>query len=149
MKSQSAYAGNHWIELRCSCIARVLRLVFYALILLSVALWSLPLAWQIAIYLLLLSCFTVDYLKDFYHSDSSVVDSIILSINRGVIATQKGTQVRKVRSFKIEHVLCYYTQLYLYYEDGGWLRLCIFPDSADNEALHKIRCVGVRYMAIQ
>ena len=74
---------------------------------------------------------------------------VVLSSDKGVIATRNGVQIRKVQSFKIEHILCYYIQIHLCYENGSYQRLYIFPDSMDEKAFHKFRCMGVRYKAIK
>ena len=149
MKSQNAYAGNHWIKLRRSRIAHRLTQVFYLLILVSIATWSVPLIWKFLAYLFVLTCYFSDYLKDARAAKAAAADTVVLSSDRGVIATQSDAQVRKVQSFKIEHILCYYIQIYLCYEDGGHRRLYIFPDSMDAKAFHKFRCLGVRYRTIK
>ena len=151
MKSQDTYAGKLWIELRPSRIARILKLVFYALILVSIATWSLPLIWKSLACLFVLVCYSSDYFEDYIFTRRKYtnIDAVALSPNTGITAIQCGVQVRKVQSFKIEHILCYYIQLYLCYEDGSYQRLYIFPDSMNEKAFHKFCCIGVRYKAIK
>ena len=151
MKSQNTYAEKLWIELRPSRIARILKLVFYALILVSIATWSLPLIWKSLACLFVLVCYSLDYFKDYIFTRRKYtnIDAVTLSPDTGITAIQCGVQVRKVQSFKIEHILCYYIQLYLCYEDGSYQRLYIFPDSMNEKAFHKFCCIGVRYKAIK
>ena len=151
MKSQNAYAENLWIELRPSRIARTLKLVFYLLILASITTWSLPLIWKSLACLLVLACYLSDHFKNYIRTlirqKYSQIEAVVLSSDKGIVATRCDSQVREVRSFNIEHILCYYIQLYLCYEDGSYERLYIFPDSMDEKTFHKLRCMGVRNKA--
>ncbi len=151
MKSQNAYAENLWIELRPSRIARILELVFYLLISVSITIWSLPLIWKSLACLFVLTFYLSDHLKNristVLRQRYSPIEAVILSSDKGVVATRCGSQVCKVRYFNIEHILCYYIQLHLCYEDGNYKRLYIFPDSTDEKAFHKFRCIGVRNKA--
>ena len=153
MKSQDIYAEKLRIELRSSRIARILKLVFYALILASIVTWSLPLIWKSLACLFVLACYLSDYFKNYIRTftryEYTDIEAVVLSSDKGVVATQCGAQVRRVQSFKIEHILCYYIQLYLCYEDGSYQRLYIFPDSMNEKAFHKFRCMGVRYKTIK
>ena len=153
MKSQNVYAESLWIELHPSRIARILKLVFYILILLSIATWSLPLIWKSFAGLCIIACYLLNHFESCIrtlvgqkHTD---IEAVVLSLDKGIIATRCNSQVRKVRSFNIEHILCYYIQLYLCYEDGSYQRLYIFPDSMNEKAFHKFCCIGVRYKAIK
>ena len=111
--------------------------------------WPLAAVWKVAVGLAVLTYCTVDYCTDLLWLKGNDVNTVILSIEHGIIATGSRHRLRNVKSFKIEYILCYYIQIYLCYEDGGHLRLHIFPDSADEKALHKFRCVGVRYETIK
>ena len=153
MKSQDTYAGKLWVELHPSRIAQILKLVFYALILASITTWSLPLIWKSLACLFVLVCYSLDYFKDyirtFIQCKYTNIDAVALSPDKGITATRCGMQVRKVQSFKIEHILCYYIQLYLCYEDGSFQRLYIFPDAMSEKAFHKFCCMGVSYKAMK
>lgn len=153
MKSQGAYAGNLWIELHPSRIARILECSFYVLILVSIATWSLPLIWKSFVCLFVAVCYLLDHLATYLKTlvRQKNIDSyvIVLSSDKGIVATRDGVRTRKVRSFKIEYVLCYYIQVHLCYEDGNYKRLYIFSDSMDEKAFHKFRCMGVRHKIIR
>ena len=151
MTSQNVYADSLLIELRPSRIARILKLVFYALILMSIATWSLPLIWKSLVCLFVFACYLSDHFNDhiriLVRQEYTDIEAVVLSSDKGIIAARSGTKVCKVRSFNIEQILCYYIQLYLCYEDGSHQRLYIFPDSMDEKAFHKFRCMGVRNKA--
>ena len=151
MKSQNVYAESLWIELHPSRIAQILKLVFYILILVSIATWSLPLIWKSFAGLFVIACYFLDYfenrIRTLVRKKNTDIEAVVLSSDKGIIATRCGSQVRKVRSFNIEHILCYYIQLYLCYENGSYQRLYIFPDSMDEKAFHKFCCMGVRNKA--
>ena len=153
MKSQNVYAESLWIELRYSRVARILKLVFYLLVLVSIATWSLPLIWKSFAGLFVIACYFLDYFKNrirtLVRQKHADIEAVVLSSDKGIIAAQCGVQVRKVQSFKIEHILCYYIQLYLCYENGSRQRLYIFPDSMNEKSFHKFRCMGVRNKAKQ
>ena len=148
MISQNAYAENLWIELRPSRIAQILKLVFYIVVLVSIAAWSLPLTWKLSAGLFVIACYLSDHsenrIRTLVGQKNIDIEAVVLSPDKGIVATRCGSQVYKVRSFNIEHILCYYIQLYLCYENGNYKRLYIFPDSMDDKAFHKFCCMGVR-----
>ncbi|MXX98532.1 MAG: hypothetical protein F4Y58_01305 [Gammaproteobacteria bacterium] len=149
MKSHAVYAESQWIELRRSRVARLLKHLFYVLILFSITTWSIALIWQLPFYLLVLTCYLLDCYRDADRLKRRDIDAVVLSADKGVVATRRGCRVRNIRSFKIEQILCYYIQIYLCYENGDHSRLYIFPDSLDEKSFHKLRCMGVRYRTLR
>jgi len=140
MKSQNAPAASDWIELRRSRSAQILRVAFYALVVLSVASWAHGL-WQSLAYLLVLICYWID----FRGAQKAARERVALSASSGIVAIQQGEQIRAVLSFKVEHILCYYMQIHLTYDNGAHHRLYLFPDSMKDSAFHQLRCMCMRY----
>jgi len=140
MKSQSAYAASDWIELQRSRRAQILRVAFYALVVLAVASWSHGL-WQSLAYLLVLICYWIDTRS----MQKACSERVALSASSGITAVQQGQQTRSVLSFKVEHIMCYYVQIHLSYEDGAQHRLYLFPDSMKDSAFHQLRCLCMRH----